>query len=431
MVFHLSESHAVRQTVLKVKMYLNNFPRIKGFVSRLRFWIWKAQVHCRSFKTHPAFDIYRTCRANPADINYIYEDPHTTLAARKYSNRGKIVSGKWDKLDKRFEDTDIYKGFWTHFIEGKPWKETDLYKRVISEIELGDVVYGCNSRQSYDSKCRQIDEMFENIKCHGSRLQQSIAEEQNDPYKGEDEVSVCIGRDGDLLFEDGRHRLVIAKILDIESIPVKITMVHKAWHEFRVELVNYANSHSGKIYQKILHPDLASLPASYGEQRFAIIRQNLPIDKGVVLDIGAHWGYWSGRFEELGFECHAVESSVKNVYFMKKIRRALNMKFEIHCCSIFDFNVDKHYEIVLALSVFHHFLKDAGSLQKLKELLRGLDMDWMFFEPHIPGEPTMAGSYVDFDNEQFVNFIFENSCLSKANRIGQAEDGRVLYRLQR
>lgn len=45
-----------------------------------------------------------------------------------------------------------------------------------------------------------------------------------------DEVRVCIGRNGDVLFHDGRHRLAIAKALEIERIPVVVTRIHKSWY---------------------------------------------------------------------------------------------------------------------------------------------------------------------------------------------------------
>lgn len=431
MAFHLAKSKRVKRAVLKTKMLLNNYPAIKTFVSQLRFSLWRMQVHLRDRQAHPAFAADRTCYANPADIRYICENPQTTVVARKYANRGKVLAGDWDRLGGCFEDTDLYHGFVAHFLNKVSWPETDLYKRVISELNSGQVRYGCKSQDDYDIKCKELDEMFEDIKRSGYKSQKDIAAGEKDPYKGEDEISVCIGRDGALLFEDGRHRLALAKILGLKRVPIKITMVHKLWHDFRMEIVDYARTHGGKIYQRIWHPDLASIPALHGDERLEMIKQSLPCNRDELLDIGAHWGYWCQRFEEFGFECHAIESSIKNVYFMKKLRRAENKHFVIHNCSVFDYQGPVKFDIVLALSIFHHFLKDRGSYQKLIQLLRSLDMDAMFFEPHKPGENTMVGSYCDFNNQEFVDFILENSCLRSSKHIGQAHDDRNLYLLQR
>jgi len=431
MVFHPGKSQVVRRLVLKAKMLLNNYPMIKIIVSRLRFYLWKIQVHRRAKHTNSAFDIHQTRYANPADIKYIYENPETTFVARKYANRGKVLGGDWDMLKTKFEDTDLYQGFVEHFINGTVWQQTDLYRRVIAEIAAGKVVYGCSSQDDYDDKCKKLDEIAEYIKHHGYKSQKDISVTEKDPYKGEDEISVCIGRDGDLLFEDGRHRLALAKVLGVEKIPIKITIAHKKWNEFRMEIIDYARTHNGKIYQHLHHPDLASVPVVHSEERVEIIRQNLPCRQGLLLDIGAHWGYWSHRFEEIGFDCHAVESSVKNIYFMKKLHRAESKHYTIHNCNIFDYNGPMKFDVVLGLNIFHHFLKDKGSYQKLVALLNRLDMDAMFFEPHIHEEDTMVGSYCDFNNQEFVNFILDNSCLNSAKHIGQANDGRQLYLLQR
>ena len=49
------------------------------------------------------------------------------------------------------------------------------------------------------------------------------------------EIEVCISRHGDVIFVDGRHRLCMAKILNIKEIPVIINMWH---YEFIVLFKN-------------------------------------------------------------------------------------------------------------------------------------------------------------------------------------------------
>ena len=43
------------------------------------------------------------------------------------------------------------------------------------------------------------------------------------------EVEVAISREGEVLFVDGRHRLSIAKILEIKEIPVIVDLWHKKY----------------------------------------------------------------------------------------------------------------------------------------------------------------------------------------------------------
>lgn len=43
------------------------------------------------------------------------------------------------------------------------------------------------------------------------------------------EILVDVGRDGELLLVDGRHRLSIAKILGLDEIPVVKHVRHEQW----------------------------------------------------------------------------------------------------------------------------------------------------------------------------------------------------------
>jgi hypothetical protein len=43
----------------------------------------------------------------------------------------------------------------------------------------------------------------------------------------------------------------------------------------------------------------------------------------------------------------------------------------------------------------------------------------------------MAGSFVNFDEEEFVQFVLEKSSLNKAELIHRCGDGRPIYRLWR
>jgi hypothetical protein len=74
-----------------------------------------------------------------------------------------------------------------------------------------------------------LDALYQDIKNNGFETQKKL---RGGVRKMEDEVVVVIGRNGDLIFNNGRHRLAIAKILDLDKIPVKITLRHKRWVEF-------------------------------------------------------------------------------------------------------------------------------------------------------------------------------------------------------
>jgi hypothetical protein len=175
--------------------------------------------------------------------------------------------------------------------------------------------------------------------------------------------------------------------------------------------------------------DLSSVPSQHGHDRFELIKPNVHGKK--ILDIGAHLGYFSHRFEELGHECVAVESHADICHFLRKLHAAQERKFRIVEDSIFSF-VERERPVVdtvLALSILHHFLKEEPFYRQLVKLLNTLDTKEMIFEPHCPAEGQMRDAFRNFDSAEFVKFILENSRLTQAEKIGVAKDGRELFRL--
>jgi 2-polyprenyl-3-methyl-5-hydroxy-6-metoxy-1,4-benzoquinol methylase len=371
-------------------------------------------------------DIDKIYWVNPARISYASLKEFSI-----YKDKGKTIEGDWDKLEKRFEHLDVYIAFKERFVEGKDWEDTIFYQGVLHEISNGGLLWGCQNKSDLDRRCENLDALFQNIKNTGykSRSEMLSLEEVHNPMQIEDEIAVNVGRHGDLLFNNGAHRFSVVKLLGIQRIPVKITVRHPQWVNFVSQILLFAkNRPAGKIYQPITHPDLQYLPASYDSEsdefnRFNMICKALSIEGGSLLDIGANWGYFCHKFEEIGFDCYAVENERLNVYFLEKLKRAENRHFKIIDIEKLSFNV------VLALNIFHHFLKDRTYYFKLIELLGKLKLKEMYFQPHHPGESQMIGAYQNYSEEEFVKFILEASRLTKAEFIGATGDGRKIYKL--
>lgn len=242
-----------------------------------------------------------------------------------------------------------------------------------------------------------------------------------------EEIKVSIDRTGGFLLEGGRQRLAIAKESGTKSIPVIVTRRHYQWAKFRKEVFLYSQEQPKGAYQLPVHPDLQTIPAHRKEDRWELIEKNLPLHSGTVLDIGSNWGYFCHKFEDLGFDCYAVESNYRWLCFLKKLKEAENKRFEIIPRSVFDIK-RKKYDIVLALSIFHHFLRSEVLYNKLTKLLGELDMKVMFFEPHETSH-GFPGAYIDYSETEFVDYILQNSCLSKYELLGRTERGRNLYLL--
>jgi hypothetical protein len=182
-------------------------------------------------------------------------DPHTLVefsparvervagdARPMYRRAGVVRGGDWDRVDERFEDTDVYRAYEAHFEDGVPWRETDFYARVVDEIAGGRTRWGCESRADFDARCDRLDDLYESIATEGFRSQAALSTDDGGPFgdppklpseRRKNEVAVHVDRNGEPLFADGRNRLSIAKLLDLDSIPVRVLRRHADWQATR------------------------------------------------------------------------------------------------------------------------------------------------------------------------------------------------------
>ena len=187
-----------------------------------------------------------------------------TFPPPKFKHAGRVVGGDWDALDRRFENTELYRGFEAHFVAGRPWSETRFYRTVVDYVEDGHVLWGCTSAPDVARRCRFLDELYESLATHGYRRQAELAAGSLDapgptsPSRVlgvvNGEIAVAVGRDGDLLFVDGRNRLAMAKLLDLDAVTVWIMARHEGWQRRRDRLA--ADPEAARASPLRSHPDL-------------------------------------------------------------------------------------------------------------------------------------------------------------------------------
>lgn len=154
------------------------------------------------------------------EVNLIIDD--RVLHNYKLKDKhGIIYSGNWDLCVTDIKKYDFFEAYYQRFKLGMEWTETKLYHRVLKQINSGIVKFGCKNKEEWDRRLKSDEELYEKIKNEGYKSQKEV-----DPLKPWDEIRIGIGRNGEYIFLDGRHRLSIAKVLELKKIPVYVCVIH-------------------------------------------------------------------------------------------------------------------------------------------------------------------------------------------------------------
>ena len=161
---------------------------------------------------------------DPAKITY-----RTLNEFNYFRDHNRVNSSDWDIPLSRFEEHLFYQSYAQRIKEHKSWNQTQYYIHHLRQIMNGEERWGCRNKSEWDQRCDLLDDIYQDIKIKGYH-----------PQKIEDYISVNIGRDGHLLFNDGRHRLTFCKLLEIPEIPIRITVRHAKWIMFKNQIYDYA-----------------------------------------------------------------------------------------------------------------------------------------------------------------------------------------------
>ena len=228
------------KTLVKLKTWFkynrNNYAPIKPFKL---IWVSPINIESRSKKTRDIVD------------NFFFPE---------------IIEGNWDKEKESMKEKTLFNSFKMRFTENKPWEETPSYKKRIKKIEKGESSSWYGTKEELLQVLEETDKLYNNISENGYKTQKEIKfgkdyTKKFNNYIDNDlgifnEIIVNIGRDGEILFEEGYHRFYISKILELDEIPVRVLVRHKKWQEKRNMAVLNPEKLSDEEKQ---HPDIEYL----------------------------------------------------------------------------------------------------------------------------------------------------------------------------
>ena len=182
-----------------------------------------------------------------------------------------ISSGSWDRDAIPIEEFPLYIMCKRHFEEGVAWEETERFRKRKATLESDgsfgelDLDPDQQSLDAYREYLEYLDFLYESIEQEGYKRQSELGpdadfvnRERQHPALGE--IELFIGRDGTLIAGSGLHRLCIAKLLDVEILPVRTHVRHRAFQEIRDEIATTPREElSERAKRTLSHPEIADL----------------------------------------------------------------------------------------------------------------------------------------------------------------------------
>lgn len=246
-------------------------------------------------------------------------------------------------------------------------------------------------------------------------------------------IRIGVDQEGKPFLVSGLISYALATSTKLKTVPADVVTRAPQWQAFRDKLIEFARQsldedfrikndlshYGGRLYQQAYHFDTSDIDHVYGRERFEAIHKCVDAEEGTVLDIGANFGLLCSEFEKAGFDCTAVELKSQDFYYLEKLRSYSSHAFRAEKCSIFDFRGDEKldYDIVLALFIFHHFMKSPDLLEQLTTLLKRITCREMYLGVPDPNEAQMKSAFQNLSADDFAKFVMEHTHLTKCERI--------------
>jgi len=219
-------------------VFLEN--RFVGFLAKQKnfnqfLWIFYSSVIVNvlmpvlSFFTSYRYfeDVFEVCWVDPEDINYVSAiDEDEFVYNLRY---GRFIGGSWDQQGKDIEDLELFQEL-RKYLDNSSWEDTNLY-----ELFMEREKKWCSSKEE---RKKAVDRLIEVIQQEGYKTQRELLQENpkdvlkkcNDTlFPQLNEIQVSVGRNGELFWEtNGQHRLILAKLLELDKIPVLVRARHRS-----------------------------------------------------------------------------------------------------------------------------------------------------------------------------------------------------------
>ena len=169
---------------------------------------------------------------------------------------GEIRDGDWDfqivSRAERLAKSPKYHAMYQRFVEKRDWAETSIveeFERL--KAKSGEARGFVDLDEWIEHYTRTYDSLYESLQRNGILA-------AGPGQIGISPIYVHIGRAGDFIYtSDGNHRLFMAMVLGIKTIPVRVWIRHRRWQELRERVLGLdAKDLDGSDQGFLRHPDM-------------------------------------------------------------------------------------------------------------------------------------------------------------------------------
>ena len=162
---------------------------------------------------------------DPSSVKRTVNRRDRTLKQNDMWHFGRVYGGDWDLGGVPVQEYGyIYRILKQRIEGGLEYDEITEFRKNLELIRHGEKPENCRSESEYREKCRRTEKLYWTIKSEGYKTQRQLR-----AVRPLNEIRVQVGRNGDLLFEEGIHRLVVVQLLGLKRVPVIVTRQHAEW----------------------------------------------------------------------------------------------------------------------------------------------------------------------------------------------------------
>jgi hypothetical protein len=202
------------------------YKQLKDIKAKLGQFAWRAlhqdSVHQLASISLPNAGILPCIWINPSKLAYKCQ-----IETKQVYQGLLFHSGDWDLGLSNMQDHESvdYRYITCNelLIQKLPLNQTTEYRAMISKISKGEKSRGFDHEPEILNYLNNIHSMYKAIQADG-RLKTQL-ELGKSTWGGE--INCAVGRGGELLKStDGHHRLAVARVLGLDSIPVQVSRIH-------------------------------------------------------------------------------------------------------------------------------------------------------------------------------------------------------------